>query len=300
MEIIRNAILWCFLIFLTACSQEVDERLKYLAQIAPTMKPEIFAPGLISKSTESEFGSVFNKNGTVFYYGVDINGRTEIKQSQLIGEQWSDPKTILSNEKYGFNDPFLSPDETRLYFISERTLDGLGAKKDHDIWYVQKEQNGWSEPINAGVNINSDHNEYYISFAQNGTMYFSSNRVSSQKTKADFDIYSSKVKDGKFQKAIALGDSINTPNYEADVFVDPMEKYMIFCARQPDGLGKGDLYISFRNIDGSWTKSINMGSTINSENHELCPFVTSDGKYLFYTSNQDIYWVSAKIIEELK
>jgi len=32
----------------------------------------------------------------------------------------------------------------------------------------------------------------------------------------------------------------------------------------------------------------------------LCPFVTQDGQYLFYTSNQDIYWVNAEIINTFK
>lgn len=294
-----NSLFWCLLTPLIVCSQEIDDRLKYLEQKPPSLNPEIFAPGIISKNTESEFGSVFNKEATAFFYGVNVGGRTEIRHSKLMENRWSEPSTILSHEKYGFNDPFLSPDEKRLYFISKRALDGLGAKQDHDIWYVEKEGDEWSEPINAGSNINSNKNEYYISFSQSGTMYFSSNKVTSKKHN-DFDIYSSKSIDGEFQKAITLGDSINTSNYEADVFVDPKESYIIFCARRPEGLGRGDLYISFKNTDETWTKSINMGAKINTEKHELCPFVSRDGKYLFYTSNQDIYWVSSKIIDELK
>lgn len=300
MRLLINYLLCCLFSPLIVCSQKVDDRLKYLEQKPPSLSPEVFAPSIISKNTESEFGSVFNKDATAFFYGVDVGGRTEIRYSELMGNKWSRPRTILSHEKYGFNDPFLSPDEKRLYFISERTLDGFGAKQDHDIWYVKKEGDEWSEPINAGPNINSNRNEYYISFTQTGTMYFSSNKITSKGKQNDFDIYFSKSIDGEFQKAITLGDSINTSNYEADVFVDPEEAYIIFCARRPDGLGRGDLYISFKNTDGTWTKSINMGDKINTKNHELCPFVSKDGKYFFYTSNQDIYWVSSKIIDELK
>ena len=129
-------------------------------------------------------------------------------------------------------------------------------------------------------------------------MYFSSNKMAAEEREDDFDIYFSENIDGEFREAIGLSDSVNTSGYEADVFVTPEESY--FCARRPEGLGRGDLYISFKNTDGTWTKSINMGATINSENHELCPFVSKDGKYLFYTSNQDIYWVSSKIIDELR
>ena len=118
MCLIINYFFWCLLTPLIACSQQVADHLKYLEQDPPTINPEIFAPGLVSKNTESEFGSVFNKEATAFFYGVDVDGRTEIKHLELRGKRWSEPKTILSNVKYGFNDPFLLPDEKRLYFIS--------------------------------------------------------------------------------------------------------------------------------------------------------------------------------------
>ncbi|MFK7969602.1 MAG: hypothetical protein AB8F95_04500 [Bacteroidia bacterium] len=300
MRAITPYLFLCILFSLIACSQEVDTSLQYLGQKPPSVQPEVFAPGLISKDSESEFGSVFNKDATAFFYGVDNDGITQIRYSALAGGTWSDPKTILSHKDYGFNDPFLSPDENRLYFISERSLDGQEAKMDHDIWYVEKQGQSWSEPINAGPNINSTRNEYYMSFTQSGTMYFSSNKNAGEESQNDFDIYYSKSINGEFQQAVKLDSAINTEYYEADVFIDPAEKYMIFCARRPEGLGRGDLYISFKNPDGNWSKSKNMGPRINSKKHELCPFVSSDGKYLFYTSNQDIYWVSTEVIKKLK
>lgn len=295
MRLLTSCLILCLSTSLISFSQESNTSLTYLGQKPPTATPEIFAPDIISKKGVSEFGSVFNAAATEFFYGVDTNNGTEIQYSKLQGNTWSSPKTILSHKAYGFNDPFLSPDENRLYFISQKALEGSGAKQDHDIWYVERQGNSWSQPINAGPNINSLGEEYYMSFTASGTMYFSSN-----KEQNDFDIYASQYKEGTFQEAISLGDAINTSNYEADVFVDPEETYVIFCARRPEGLGRGDLYISFKNTDGTWTPSINMGTTINTRGHELCPFVTKDGKYFFYTSNQDIYWVSAKVIEELR
>jgi hypothetical protein len=287
----------CFVISFVGFAQD---NLKYLQQKAPSTTPEKFAPDLISTKSEYEFGSVFNKDGTAFYYGVDTGSNSEIRFTELKGDSWTKPKTILSSSKYGFNDPFLSPDEKRLYFISQRSLDGKGAKNDHDIWYVEKRGNSWSEPINAGPNINTKSNEYYISFTENGTMYFSSNQGSATFQQKSFDIYYSEFKNGEFQEAVKLSEAINTQYYEADVFIDPKEQYIIFCANRPEGLGRGDLYISFKNADGTWTKSVNMGNMINTKGHELCPYVSSDGKYFFYTSNQDIYWVSTKVFDKLR
>jgi len=288
-----------FSYFLCA-QQSADAKLKYLQQSPPGTTPEVFAPDLISLPDQYEFGSVFNAEGTEFYYAVSDNGRDYIRYCRLDGDTWSDPQTILPQERHGYNDPFLSPDEQRLFFISRRTADGLGDPKDYDIWYVQKDGDAWSDPINAGPNINSSANEYYISFTQDGTMYFSSNRVVPQDKNGDFDIYYAQEVDGEFQEADRLGQAINTDAYEGDVFIDPQEEYIIFAAERPEGMGRGDLYISFKQADGSWTVSRNMGNRINTPGHELCPFVTIDGQYFFYTGNQDIYWVHTKVFEDMR
>lgn len=293
--ILKDIFRAALLLFIVGCTSIPKKTSHYLAQPAPSTTPEVFAPNLISNQNEYEFGSVFNKSGTEFFYGVNANGKEEIRYTKLDGGVWSDPITLLQHPVYGYNDPFLSPDENRLYFISRRALDGEDEPKDYDIWYVEKQAQGWSEPINAGTEINTKGNEYFISFTNEGTMFFSSNRKN-----YDFDIYQSRFLNGEFQTPTTLGDSINTYFYEADVFVDPNEEYLIFCAERPEGYGNGDLYISFKNEDGAWSQSRNMGPKINSKGHELCPFVSKDGKYFFFTSNKDIYWVDAEIIQEIK
>lgn len=289
-------------------SQGADESLvrkfkmkgKYMGMEGPGTKSKIFAPNFIS-TEEQEFGSVFNKKGTEFYFGVDVGGRNEIRYSKMQEGTWTKPKTIISHERYSYNDPFLSNDENKLYFISKRALDGKGEIKDVDIWYVERLDYGWSEPINAGSNINTSGDEYYISFTNEGTMYFASNgHTRKDTTRTDHDIYYAKVIDNRFQKPVLLDSVVNTAGYEADVFVAPDESYLIFCSTRDGGFGRGDLYISFKNSDGNWTKAINMGKEINSKHYEYCPFVTKDGKYLFYTSNQDIYWISTEIINDIK
>jgi hypothetical protein len=63
--------------------------------------PAIFAPGLISKKDELKYGSVFNQEGTKFFYGARVNGRLDIRYSKLTGNTWSTPEAILPNGKWG-------------------------------------------------------------------------------------------------------------------------------------------------------------------------------------------------------
>lgn len=275
----------------------IKKKGNYMGESAPDTIPKMFAPNFIS-TEEQEFGSIFNSTGTEFYFGVDRGGTNEIRYSKMVDGLWSKPETLLSHELYSYNDPFLSNDQKRLYFISKRPFDSVGKPKDVDIWYIQKSKTGWSDPINAGPEINTTGDEYYISFTDTGTLYFASNGHNPDKS--DHDIYSAALVDGVYQKPVALSDAINTENYEADVFIAPDASYMIFCSTREEGLGRGDLYISFKTNDGQWSEAVNMGDTINTPYYEYCPFVTKDGKYLFYTSNQDIYWVSTAVVNRLK
>lgn len=277
-----------------------NSQTKYLGQRVPGSKPQPFAPGMISLPNQTEFGSVFSNDGLVFYYAAEPGGKAEIRAMKLVNNKWIGPEVVISHETYSYNDPYLSPDERRLYFISNMALDGTGEKKDYDIWFIEKKGNGWSEPINAGPMINSQRNEYYMSFTKSGTMYFSSNVNANDEKRENFDIYAAKNVKGEFQKAVKLSDAINTPSYEADVFVDPGETYLIFSSSRPGGYGRGDLYISYKLADGSWGEAKNTGKEINGPFSEYCPFVTADGKYFFYTKENDIYWVEAATFKEIR
>ena len=272
---------------------------KYFGQALPGVTPAVFAPGIISLPDQFEFGATFSANRDEFFYGVEANGKAETRAAKFENGKWSSAQKILVHPVYSFNDPFLSPDEQRLYFISDRSVTGEGDKKDYDIWYVHRERGKWSKPINAGPGINSSGNEYYISFTKSGKMYFSSNGRATDRSK-DYDIYSSEFKDGRFQTAVVAPAEVNTEHYEADVFVAPDESYVVFAANRPGGLGSGDLYVSFRKSDGSWTPSKSLGNSINTETDDFCPYVTPDGKILFYASRGDIYWVSAEVITRLR
>jgi Tol biopolymer transport system component len=45
---------------------------------------------------------------------------------------------------------------------------------------------------------------------------------------------------------------------------------------------------------------VNLGDAVNTDGTTFCPSVSPDGQYIFYTANRDIYWVSAKILDQLK
>ena len=108
--------------------------------------------------------------------------------------------------------------------------------------------------------------------------------------------------DGKYTVPEYLSEAINNLPAVAHPYISPDESYIIVDA-QIKGRAKPRLFISF-NKNGSWSKPIDLGSEINLTDTEFAASVSPDGEYLFFhrttNGNGDIYWVSAKIIEELK
>ena len=262
----------------------------------PPKTPEIFAPGAISRSDVYEFGCSITADGRTCFFGVELGDRPEIRFAEWSESGWAEPRLLLGHKEHSFHDPMLSPDESRLYFISNRPASGSGAAKDSDIWYVARRGEGWSDPIQLGPAVNSPADEYYISFTRDGHLYFASNVRAQEDQSNNYDLYRARWVDGEFEKAAPLPGLVNTGAYEADVFVSPDETWLIVCSTRRSGLGRGDLYLSVRESNGDWSAVQTLGAPINTGGHELCPYVTADGKRLMYTSQLDIMVVDAAIL----
>ena len=75
--------------------------------------------------------------------------------------------------------------------------------------------------------------------------------------------------------------------YEFNAYVSPKEDLIIFSSfGRKDGFGGGDLYYSRKNEDGTWNKASNMGSTVNSEKLDFCPFIDWDRNNFYFTSDR--------------
>ena len=296
----------------------------YLGQTPPGMTPEIFAPDIISTNMNAARIAISPDGKEIFFRFMNYNHSfyTIVSMRQVNGV-WSKPEVAPFSGKYHDGEPCFSLDGKQLFFISDRPLEGQKAPKDIDIWVVERKESGWSTPVNLGITVNSTKNEVGPAVSQKGTLYFNSNRDGG---KGNNDIYAAELLDGKYAEAKNLGDAINTSFFESNPYIAPDESYIIFD-RYGSDTGNG-MHISFRKNNGSWSKAINLGKTINTEYSGSHGFVSPDGKYLFFNSDvnpyfpypdhnltygeiveifnsplngsYNIYWVDAKIIEQLK
>lgn len=277
----------------------------YLGQKPPGMKPELFAPGIISTEDLYEMNSVFSPDGEEFYFGISASSKEEktrgiyhydLMFTKIENGVWIKPVRLPLAGKYSVADIALSPDGNRLYFCSEMPSVWDSAE-GFDIWYVERIGEGWSEPINVGKKINSPYGETQPSFTADGSMYFPSRPKGPTD---EGDLYYARFEDGEFSEPVRLSDNVNSIYGDGNSFVSPDESYILFARwGMPESIDGGKAtYISFRNRDGSWTpaKNTKPETGIYGSLAALSP----DGKYLFYSSRANIYWVDARVIDQLR
>ena len=78
---------------------------------------------------------------------------------------------------------------------------------------------------------------------------------------------------------------INSDEHEPHIAIAPDKSYAIFASDRPGGYGGYDLYIAYPEGNGQFGSPENMGETINTAGDERAPFIHSNGKTVYFSSN---------------
>lgn len=257
--------------------------------------PAKLAPGMISTDKFEELNAVFSPDGQEFYFCRVIDGvyRLFRMNKQPFGS-WSDPKRVHLREMdaYEIVDPWITPDGQQMLYISNAPVESF-PEGSVNIWVMQREGDEWGVPMVLPKPVNSDGNEIYPMPVNSGNLYFNSTRINRGN---DRDIYVSAYDQGKYKEPVNLGLPVSSPYREGDIYVAPDESFLIVTSAKPGGFGRSDLYISYRQDDGTWGETVNLGPKVNSAQYDYTPVVSPDGKYLFFTREGDIYWIPTNSI----
>lgn len=298
-----------FILLMAGCSEKVDFPAlegPYLGQTTPGKTAEIFAPGIISKPDSRDLMHGFFDQGKLFIlyrYPVDFKGdwtKQPLILMKQVNGKWTAPyESTLTGKPWFYNLESVS-EGTHFIFAWTQNIDGSGPPRELYLWSSTRTQKGWAEPTRFKAPINTGF-DTWPSLSRDKTLYFFSKRPGGM---GGFDIYQSVPENGEYREVQNLGDIINTSSIEEDPFIAPDKSYLLFDSNRPGGHGGLDLYISWRKEDGTWHKPINLGEKVNSKHAENRPYMSPDGKYLFFTSNRngtmDTWWVDARVLEELK
>jgi hypothetical protein len=265
----------------------------YFGQKKPGLTPQPFAPGIISTAA-FEFAGTFSADGSEFFFTrrPDHQGsENRIYHTRMIHGQWTRPVLApFAEDTFEFI-PLIAPGGGKMFFYSDRPLPA-DTGLDGNIWFAVKTAAGWSR----AQYLSHPANRRYcmmVSATAGGALYFAG--VYGGKR----GVFRSSGEPGPKAKLEYLPDEVNGLR-PAHPFISADERFLLFDA-QTTGIGKPELYVSFRRQDGTWTPAANLGPVINATKTEFAASISPDGRYLFFHrrvgSNGDIYWVDSRVLE---
>ncbi len=207
-------------------------------------------------------------------------------QVMLLGQSQSHIKMDSINSSFDEQNPVLTPDGKRMYFVRSGHPRNEGGVIDRgDVWYSDKTETGWSVAKHGGSTINHTGLNGIVGFSADGERIYLLNYKDSQ---------------GYIHKGIAMAEwvkdhwSVPQPvdiryfeNFSENISasISPDEKVMILSYKSYDTYGNEDLYVTFKESNGSWTPPENMGVDLNTLGEEWAPYLAPDLKTLYFSSN---------------
>lgn len=190
------------------------------------------------------------------------------------------------NSEYWDYAPVVNADETVMIFTTRRIEDNTNSNVDQDnfafedIFISKKEGDKWGSARNIGEVINTEFHDSNLGLSPDGKQLFIYKDVNNG------DIYvSDMISEDVWSPPRPLSNAINSEGYaEKSVSVNKENSLMFYSSDRPGGFGGLDIYVSSKDKQGNWSKSVNLGPTINTDFDDDAPFISYDGKTLYFSS----------------
>ncbi len=221
----------------------------YKAPVAPdgSLGEASKFPRLNKKTHESS--TALTKDGKTLYFTRNNSknnsfkrdekgvSRLKIYKATLVDGKWTDIAPLpFNSDAYSVAHPSLSPDEKRLYFVSDMP----GSIGDSDIFMVEILANGtFGTPTNLGSKINTKSKETFPYVTASNVLYFASD---GRPGLGGLDIYAMKLEDLDNPYIVNVGKPINTEEDDFSFIIDETSGRGYFASNRTGGQGSDDIY----------------------------------------------------------
>lgn len=235
------------------------------------------------------FGFILWQGASISIENFTVTG-TSLPINLISGLEYTDQPINLGekiNSDYDEMSPVITADGERLYFSRKHHPNNVGGPSDLEDAYVSENINGvWQQAKNVGYPINNHGPNAVHSASPDGNSLLLMNLYEPDgKQKGQGLSESNKTTKGwGIPQQVKIRQYYNKSGFN-EFFMSANEQVLIFAIERDGTNGGRDLYVSFNEGNGIWSKPKNMGRTLNTEGTEMSPFLAPDGVTLYFSSN---------------
>ncbi len=185
-----------------------------------------------------------------------------------------------------FVDGFL-PDGSAMYISRADHPENTPPTDRRDLWISRRSSTGgWQQAKNMGRPINNGGQNFLVTAMPDGNTLYLQNTYSEDGSSAGQGM-SVSTRDGdrwSLPRTVQIEDYYNL-SASVVSYVAPNGRVMIMSIQRRDTRGELDMYVCFRNSDGSWSAPKNMGDVLNTVGSDMGPFIAADDRTLVFASN---------------
>ena len=181
------------------------------------------------------------------------------------------------NTRYDDYFPCLTNDQQRLYFTRK------DAAGDEDLFTADRQPSGgWASPQRIR-NFNTPQPEGMVTLVRDGRrLYYTS--CLKEGIAGACDIWEALADGAEIRQTRSLVGPVNQGSWDSQAAISCDGSTIFFASNRAGGLGGSDIWMSELQADGQWGEPINLGVTINTPEDEEAPFISNDGKTLYFSS----------------
>jgi len=231
--------------------------------------------------------NVYNENGRIFTDRFDQESIPDNDSDfneydfTIKPDNYNLIKSINSTSDEYF--PMVNPSATMLYFTSKRKSQ-FGGEGNENLYTVPIYESGFGKVTLLPEPLNSTKNEGSSSFTGDGqTIVFS--RCGDTDGIGNCDIYMARFNGTNWEEPHNMGQVINSSKWDAQPSISADGTKLVFASNRSGGIGKEDIYISYKDTSGNWGIPQNLGNVINTSDYEKSPFLAADGRTLYFSSS---------------
>ncbi|MFO7923231.1 MAG: OmpA family protein [Bacteroidales bacterium] len=163
----------------------------------------------------------------------------------------------------------------------ESTLVYTEPQKFYDaVYFAINNGNEWSSPLNITMQIGSDGLAYPAALSFDGSKLYLYQYDGFSNT----NLYVSSRENDRWSAMKKLNENINSKGFEQHASVTRDGGTIYFASNRLSGKGGFDIYRSNLDEDKDWGPAENLGYPVNSRYDDSFPFISPDGKTLFFSS----------------